>query len=171
MQFIIAQILGFVATFFSVLTFQLKTHKHLMLSQMGAAVFFGLHYLLLGAYAGAAINAVALLRDIVYYNKDKKLFASPIWTALFAIAIGAAGLAFWQNDGWYALIITVAMVLNTISFSFTDPQKVRVTILFSSPLLLVYNILTFSFGGIINELLAEISTVVGLIRYRRKKAE
>ncbi len=168
---ILTQILGFVATFFSVLTFQLKTHKHLMLSQMGAATFFAIHYFLLGAYAGAAINAVALIRNVVFYHKDKKIFASPVWTVLFAVAIGAVGLCFWKTDGCYALIVTVAMVLNTVSFSFTDPQKVRVTILFSSPLLLIYNILTFSIGGVINELLAEISTVVGLIRYRKRKTK
>lgn len=64
-----------------------------------------------------------------------------------------------------------AMALNTVSFSFTKPRLVRTTILISSPLLLVYNILTGSIGGVINELFTEISSVVGIIRYDIKKKD
>lgn len=70
-----------------------------------------------------------------------------------------------------SLFVMAAMALNTVSFSFTKPKLVRTTILISSPLLLVYNILTGSIGGVINELFTEISSVVGIIRYDIKKKE
>ena len=70
-----------------------------------------------------------------------------------------------------SLFVMAAMVLNTVSFSFTKPKLVRTTILISSPLLLVYNILTGSIGGVINELFTEISSVVGIIRYDIKKKD
>ena len=70
-----------------------------------------------------------------------------------------------------SLFVMAAMAINTVSFSFTKPKLVRTTILISSPLLLVYNILTGSIGGVINELFTEISSVVGIIRYDIKKKD
>ena len=79
------------------------------------------------------------------------------------------GIFTYQN--WISLLMMAAMALNTVSFSFTKPRLVRTTILISSPLLLVYNILTGSIGGVINELFTEISSVVGIIRYDIKKKD
>lgn len=79
------------------------------------------------------------------------------------------GIFTYQN--WISLLMMAAMALNTVSFSFTKPKLVRTTILISSPLLLVYNILTGSIGGVINELFTEISSVVGIIRYDIKKKD
>ncbi|MBE5962984.1 MAG: YgjV family protein [Lachnospiraceae bacterium] len=61
------------------------------------------------------------------------------------------------------------MVLNTYSFSCTKPKLVRSTILLSSPMLLIYNLITGSIGGMINEILVEIFSVIGLFRYDLKK--
>lgn len=79
------------------------------------------------------------------------------------------GIFTYQN--WISLLMIAAMALNTVLFSFTKPKLVRTTILISSPLLLVYNILTGSIGGVINELFTEISSVVGIIRYDIKKKD
>lgn len=68
-------------------------------------------------------------------------------------------------------IMIVSMVLNTITFSFIKPKLVRRTILIASPFMLVYNILTGSIGGIINEIFAEISSVVGMFRHDIKKKD
>lgn len=77
------------------------------------------------------------------------------------------GIFTYQN--WISLLMIAAVALNTVSFSFTEPKLVRTTILISSPL--VYNILTGSIGGVINELFTEISSVVGIIRYDIKKKD
>ena len=74
-------------------------------------------------------------------------------------------------ENWISLLMIADVALNTVSFSFTEPKLVRTTILISSPLLLVYNILTGSIGGVINELFTEISSVVGIIRYDIKKKD
>ncbi len=166
---IFAQILGFVATLTSILAFQLKTHKQIMVAQIATSGVFIIHYILLGGYAGAAINVVAVVRNIVFYNRDKKIFASRWWTAIFAVLITAVGSIFAVSEGWVALFFIVGMVLNTISFSMVDPQKVRVLILFAAPMLLVYNILLSSVAGSVNEVLGWSSAAIGLIRYRKKK--
>ena len=126
-----------------------------------------MQYFLLGAYTGLALDIVGVLRDVVFYNKDKKWASSNWWTVFWAASMIVVGIFTYQN--WMSLFMMAAMALNTVLFSFTKPKLVRTTILISS--LLVYNILTGSIGGVINELFTEISSVVGIIRYDIKKKD
>lgn len=164
---IITQIIGIAAMFFSIFSFQMNKHKHIMFMQILATSLFGLQYFLLGAYTGMAVDIVATVRGLVFYNKGKKWADSKLWIALFVVLFIASGIFTWQ--GTASILVTLAMVLNTFSFSFTSPKLVRSTILISSPLMLIYNILTGSIGGIINEVCVEISSLIGLLRYDIKK--
>lgn len=164
---IITQIIGIAAMFFSVFSFQMNKHKHIMLMQILATSLFGLQYFLLGAYTGMAVDIVATVRGIIFYNRDKKWAQNKLWIVLFALTFIISGIFTWQ--GTASLLVIVAMILNTFSFSFTNPKLVRSTILVSSPLMLIYNIITGSIGGIINEICVEISSVIGLVRYDVKK--
>lgn len=167
---ILIQIIGIAAMIFSVFSFQMNKHKHIMIMQILATSLLGLQYFMLGAYTGMAVDAVAAIRGIVFYNKDKKWASSNIWIAVFIVMFIVSGIFTWQGPS--SLLMTGAMILNTFSFSFTKPKLVRSTILISSPLVLIYNIITGSIGGIINEICVELSSVVGLLRYdiKRKSA-
>lgn len=164
---VLTQIIGIAAMIFSLFSFQMNRHKHIMIMQILATSLFGLQYFLLGAYTGMAVDAVAVVRGIVFYNKDKKWASSNIWIAVFIIMFIVSGIFTWQGPS--SLLMTGAMILNTFSFSFTKPKLVRSTILISSPLVLIYNIITGSIGGIINEICVELSSVVGLLRYDVKR--
>lgn len=166
---IVIQIIGIAAMLFSVFSFQMNKHKHIMIMQILATTLFGLQYFLLGAYTGMAVDIVATLRGIVFYHRDKEWAKSNIWIAVFIIMFILSGFLTWQGPS--SLLMTSAMILNTFSFSFTKPKLVRSTILISSPLVLIYNILTESIGGIINEVCVELSSIIGLLRYdiKRKK--
>lgn len=166
---IVIQIIGIAAMLFSVFSFQMNKHKHIMIMQILATTLFGLQYFLLGAYTGMAVDIVATLRGIVFYHRDKEWAKSNIWIAVFIIMFILSGFLTWQGPS--SLLMTSAMILNTFSFSFTKPKLVRSTILISSPLVLIYNILTGSIGGIINEVCVELSSIIGLLRYdiKRKK--
>lgn len=168
---LIIQIIGIVAMFFSVFSFQMNKHKHIMLMQIVATILFGLQYFLLGAYTGMAVDIVATVRGIIFYNRDKKWAQGKIWIIIFAVAFIVSGIITWQNIT--SLLVILAMVLNTFSFSCTRPKIVRSTILISSPLMLIYNILIGSIGGVVNEICVEISSVIGLLRYdiKRNKGE
>lgn len=164
---IIIQVIGIAAMIGSVYSFQLNKHKHIMIAQIIATALFGIQYYLLGAFTGVALDAVGVIRDIVFYNKDKKWASGNIWTVIFALMMVTVGIITYQN--YISLFMITAMVLNTISFSFTKSKMVRRTILIASPFLLVYNILTGSLGGIINEIFAEISSVIGMLRHDIKR--
>lgn len=164
---IVTQVVGIAAMLFSVFSFQMNKHKQIMIMQIIATALFGVQYFMLGAFTGMALDAVGVARGFVFYHRDKKWASHPVWIGVFSTAFIIACIITWQ--GPVSLLMTLAMVMNTVSFSFTKPKLVRSTILMSSPLLLIYNILTGSIGGIINEVCVEISSIIGLFRYDIKR--
>ena len=160
---IFIQAVGVVAMFFSVFSYQMNRHKQIMFMQIVATGLFGLLYFMLGAITGMAACAIGVVRGFVFYHKDKKWARWNGFIVLFIIAFIISGILTWQ--GPLSVLMIVAFVLSTFSFSFTKPMLVRATILISSPMMLVFDILTGSIGGIINEILVEVSSVVGLLRY------
>ena len=50
-----------------------------------------------------------------------------------------------------------------------DPQNIRKSILVTSPLVLIYNIFEFSIGGIANESLSIVSSLIGIVRDKKAK--
>ena len=89
--------------------------------------------------------------------------------AAAAVCMVALGALSWQ--GWVSLLIIVALALNTLFMAFGTPQVLRCSVLFTSTLVLLYNVFVFSIGGMLNEGLAIVSSAVGVIRYRKKTAD
>ncbi|MCQ2432910.1 MAG: YgjV family protein [Clostridia bacterium] len=170
MIIIIAQIIGYLAMLTSFLSFQMRTHRSIMLVQVITAILFAVHFLMLGKTTGCILNAAAIIRDIIFMYQDKSKFCAwRGWTVIFCIVMVVLGGVSWvTGDGFYAIFFTVAMVFNTISMSVHNPQNVRKIILIACPLAFTYDLLTKSQGGMVNEVLAACSAVIGLIRYRNK---
>jgi len=162
---IIAQIIGIIAVVFAILSFQAKTDRYLLIMQTGAAFLFCIHYGMLGAYTGMAMNSVSVVRNIVYYNKDKKIFSGWLPPVFFASVMALFGIFTWQ--GWHSLLVIVGLIVNSIGMSLRSPQNIRKSVLISCPLVLVYNVFELSIGGIINESFSIVSAVVGILRDKR----
>ena len=162
-----AQIVGICALIASTLSFQLKTRKQILIAQLITVVLFTTHFAMLGAVTGAAMNATSIVRNIVFYNRDKKIFSGNIWVVVFIAVNIIAGIIFWED--WRSLLCISAMAINTVSMSMKKPQHVRAVMLASSPFFLLYNLQTGSIGGVGNELIAEISGVIALVRYHKKE--
>lgn len=159
-----AQLVGIVAMVCSVSSMQMNKHKKIMLLQFFTALCFGIQFLMLGAITGACSNLVAVIRDVIFYYKEDKRWAnSKWWIVLFSVLYIIIGIITYKNiwDGIFAF----SMIVNTLSFSFTNPKYVRRIILISSPMMLIYSIVYGSVGGIINESFTIISSLVGMLRY------
>ena len=161
----IGQGVGILAMLASVVSFQMRTHRSIMLVQILTAILFSVHFGLLGGETACVLNAVAVVRNVIFlFQNDSRFCSWRGWTVIFSGVMVLFGALSWE--GWVSIFFVVSMIFNTISLSMSNPQSVRRVILISSPLSLIYNILTLSIGGIINEVLAECSAIVGLIRYR-----
>lgn len=167
--FIIGQILGFVAVALGILSYQMKTQKKLLLFKLANSIVNAVHYLLIGAISGMALNLVSPVKYLVYLRRNKKGTTGKLVPIVFTVITAIVGIISWTE--WYSIFIFTGMVAHAFCMSFDNPQKVRISLLFTSPLVIIYNVFALSVSGVVYESVAIISAVIGIIRYRRSKSD
>ena len=166
--YFVGQGLGIVAIALGFLSYQMKTREGLVLAQFATAICFVLHYLMIGAYSGMALNIISVIRNYVYCQLGKKGSVAKVWAVVFSVIMGAIGILSWQN--WYSIFVVLGLIINSYCMSFSNPQSIRKSILVTSPLVLIYDVLVLSVGGAVYESIAIISAVIGILRTKRKQA-
>ena len=168
----VGQTLSILATLITFLSYQMNTRRSILFTQTAATVSMCAGYFFLGATSGFALNIVGIVRNLTYYflgySKNPKKY-SLIASVGFAAVICVLGILSWQ--AWYSLLIIIALAINTVYLSLGDPQRLRKSILLTSSSIFIYNIFVFSIGGMTNEAVAIVSSIVGIIRFRKKKTE
>ena len=164
---IVGQVVGVIAFIVMFGAYQADTSKKLLFVQTAAIVCFCIHYLLIGAYTAFALNAVGVVRNIVFYHKDKKIFSYKAWPYVFSAIMIVLGVLTWQD--WYSVLFIAGLSVNTVCMSLPTAQGIRKSLLFTCPPVLVYNICVLSIGGVINESLSIVSSVIGIVRYSKNK--
>lgn len=166
---IIGQALGLICVLLGFINYQVKTRKKIIYINLVTVVCFCVHYLLIGAYVGAALNGVAILRNIVYHLTGNNAKHNKISAILFTIVMGAIGVLSWE--GAYSALAVAGLMINTFCMSFQNPNNLRKSILVSCPLVLLYNCFVLSVGGIVYESVGIVSAVIGLIRYNKPRVK
>ena len=161
---IIAQVVGFVAMTILVASFQQKSRKGILMFQLVVEVFWVLHYGLLGAYTGMALNMLGVIRCYVYANRETKKWASSeaIPFIFFALAI-VTGVLSWK-DASSLLPMAAVAITSFVLWS----HKARIIRYFSYPgciCWLIFNVINGSYAGVMTELFNIGSITVGIIRY------
>lgn len=158
----IAQIIGFIALVFAMVSYQMKTQKKIVLIQIVSCSFFALHFLMLGAYTGALMNLIAAIRSVVFANKDKKWGRSNWWIVFFSLVCVVAVGFTWE--GTLSLMPMAGMVLTSVAWGIEKASLVRLISLPSSPLWIVYNFICGSTAGVLTEVFVMISIITAMIR-------
>ena len=166
---LIGQFLGVVAVILGFITYQMKSPKALLIVNMITCGVFCAHYLLIGAISGFVLNAVGMVRNVFYTNRDKKFFASPIWPFVFAAIMLVAGLLTWQD--WRSILVICALIINSLALSMKNAQHIRWSLLITCPLVMIYDVLLHSYGGFVYEGMSIISAIIGIIRFRKTGQE
>ena len=167
---LLVQVVGIIAMIFCIAAFQAKKRNNILIMQMIGMGMWTLHFLLLGEYAGAAMNGLAVARAAVYVQREKHKWAySKIVPAVFVALFIGAGLftRYLGDDMWYLPVI--AMTITSIGLFFKNEQTVRKINLFSSPPWIVYNAFAKSVPAVFTESMTMVSVIIALIRYRKKK--
>lgn len=165
--YITGQVLGVVAILLGFASYQTRTQKGLLLLQLATTVVFSIHYLMIGAVTAMAMNAIGVVRNTVYYFRNKNKSDSLLFPMIFAVIMAAVGVFTWE--AWYSVFVFAGLVINTLCLAFKDPQNVRKSILVTSPMVLIYDVFALSLGGIVYESVAIASSVIGIIRHPRPK--
>jgi len=160
---IIAQIISIAAMIVSIFSVQFKTNKAMFICRGISGFMFSLSYFLLGAYTGAALNLINLLRSILVINK--KTQGRPYMALIIAIYATATAFTF---GGYLSILILLAQSAESFVMWGRNGKHIRYCLLFFvSPIWLFYNIMSFSIGGILAEAFVITSTIVSFIRFRK----
>ncbi len=151
-----------------VLSFQQKTRKGILMMQLIAEAFWVLHFGLIGAYTGMALNILGVVRCYVYANRETKKWANSetIPYIFFTLSI-ITGILSWTNA--YSLLPMAAVCIT--SFVLWS-KKAHIIRYFSYPgciCWLIFNIASGSYAGIVTELFNISSVTVGIIRFDIRK--
>lgn len=163
----IGQAFGILAIVFGFVAFQMRTRKGLLLVQCLVAILFSIHYFLIGAYSGTAVNIICTIRNIVYSKLPQNGLGKKIVPIVFVVIQVISCILTWE--AWYSLFILLGISINTYCMSFSNPQNVRKSIFVTSPLVIVYNGFSKSIGGVIYETVVIISSIIGVLRNKKQK--
>lgn len=170
-KLIIGQILGIVAPIITFVSYQVNSKNKLLILQTAATLSTCLSYMFLGADSGFALNIVCIIRNIAFFFQDSKSKMNMISAIILAAVMGGLGFLSWE--GPISLLVIIALAANTIFMSFGDAQLLRKSVIGTSSMILIYNIFIENptIGGIINESVAIVASIIGIIAFVKMKKE
>lgn len=170
MNQLIIQGIGVLALICSLISFQQKKRIWLMIFHMSASILSAIQLFLLGAYAGAVLDLIAFMRTLIFSFGNRVMrMGLGTWRAIFLGQMLLAGALTFTDI--YSLLAVLAGCLSTIALSMKKDFHVRLISLFVSPCWIVYNIVYGAYAGIVNELIAVVSIVIGIYRNDIKKKD
>lgn len=164
---ILSYLAGFLGIISTVVVYQQKTRVGLLVTKLISDFIWFCQYALIGAWSGAAISVIAVIRELIFINRNKKWARSPLWLLLFLALSGVSGIVTWKN--LYSIFPCIASALAVIGFWIGKPKLSRFLSYPISACMLTYAISNIAYMAIINELLTVGSSVVGNIRHDFKK--
>ena len=176
---IIAQIIGIIAMVFNIGSYQQKRQQSIIAWQLFNTTLFTVNFFMLGAYTGALLNAIGIVRAIVFLNKEKLKTNHPLWLVGF-IAVYVLSYVFTFTllkkpfttvNAIVEILPVIGMTATTVAFRCKTAKSTRLLGLISAPTWLVYNIVSRSIGATCCAAFCLISIIIGLIRFDKQKEE
>jgi hypothetical protein len=164
---LVGKVAGYIAIVASMLIYQQKTRKGLLIWKAVADVLWIVHYFLLGGYTGAVVTCVALVREVVFFRSGRHNKNSKLVLAAFLCVSVVCSVLTW--GGVFSLFAMLGALLSIVSFWLGVPKVSRIMAFPISICMLTYGVSQGSVAVLINEILALISSTVGILRYDRKK--
>lgn len=166
---IIAEIIGYIAMATSFVMNQQSSRKRIILFKLLMDFLWIAHFLMIGGYTIVLTTSIAVFREFVFINRDKKFFSSNIWLAVFIVLTASTPIFSWI--GVVSIFPAVSSILATISFWIKSVKTTKKLLFLSSVCQMVYVISVHSYSAITGEILTMTSIIIFFIRtYKREKS-
>lgn len=165
---IMGQFLGFFGMGCTIMSFQARRKKYILLMQTIACLFWISHYFFIGSVIGAGMEFVSMIRNLLYIRKAKispKVFWLVPTVSLIAFAV-ITGVTYQSPVD---ILPFFACLAATVALYMKKENVLRVLSLATSVFWFTYNIFAFSIAGMLNEIFASASIIIALIRYAKPK--
>ena len=167
---ILVYAVGLIAMLLSIIAFQFKRRVTIILSNFFGQVSWVLYFLLQGDLTSAIASALSAVMMAVFAKKDKwKWAVSPFTVVLFTVLI--CGFSLLSFEVWSDIFPLLAGVFAVIANSRSSEKRLRQFSLFWCLFWLLNSIFKMYPVAFANDFLCTVSTVVALIRYRKKNGK
>lgn len=166
---IVPLIIGLLAVATFLLSYQQKTRKNIILFNVISRCLYILQYILLGAFAGAALDILGAISSVVAGKKHTpfvKAHTKAIIIALNGCIIAVGLVIAFINKSWIDLFSLTGVLLHTSAFWITDEKIIRRVSLLGSPFWFVYNFVSKAYGSALGDILTMCSIIIAMIRYK-----
>ena len=165
---IIATVIGIIAVIIYLLGYLQKKRKHIILFNVISRMLYILQYMLLGAFAGAALDIAGAISSILAERKNSIPFIKK-HTKLFVIIIDAIivviGVVLTILGDKFGILSLIGVLLHTSAFWIDDEKTIRRVSFLGSPFWFAYNFLSRAYPSCIGDLLSMVSIGVAMVRY------
>ena len=168
---IVSQFIGLAAVGLYLLSYQLKKRRDIVWVTCISNALYVLQYILLGAFSGAIMDFMSTVSSFLAAKKNQPAFKKHArWLAISnMIVITVVGLisAYLQKD-WIELLPIAGALFQTGGLWFDNEQTIRKFGLCSTPFWLIYNYISQAYGAALGSVIAIVSIVTAMVRYRNK---
>lgn len=171
---LLAQLFGFIMLIFIVMSYNVHDNKYFI--YMTVAFFFcALESITLGSITNFICCLVSIARSLSVLYYRKRDMDIPKWLPIILI-LPIFSIGVWAvvtECPWYQLMPPVLIITLTILTIQKSMFVLKTGSIFIESGLMVFNFFIGAYVGVIRQLIAVISVIVGLIRYSRslKKGE
>lgn len=158
---IVSYVFGVVAIISLIISFQINDKNSLFKYQIISSFASFFQYLLIGGLMGAFMNLVAGVRNCVFKRYESKI---PVFILIFFIIL-ITFLSMISFDGNISLLPMLAVLNYSYALWTLDLRLIRIIVVFSSLLFLVYDVCIFSITGFILHFLEMSSALVSIYRF------
>lgn len=171
MILIISQLIGLAAVGLYLLSYQLKKRKQIVWATCISNALYVLQYVLLGAFSGAIMDALSAVASFFAGKKHSPRFKNYtkwiVGANLIAITAAGVAVAVMQRDP-IELLPVLGALFQTGGLWCEDEQTIRKFGLGAAPFWLAYNVISQAYGAALGSLLAIVSVISAMVRYREK---
>lgn len=157
-----AQILGYAAVLVSFFIYQQKDRKKVIALKLTDDILWATHFYMLGGFTNSYATIVAIFRELIFYNKEKKWAKNKLWIAAFTIFFVVVGIVSW--DGIYSIFPVINSTLSTIGFWSNSTKRTKLLILPGALGMAVYSVRYHSFSSLLAQIITLLSIAVFFLR-------
>ncbi len=163
---IFVQVLGFLGLSLNIIALQFNKHWKIVLLRTVGSALFVVQYILLGAYTGAAMDGIGLVRNLLFIWLISKKRPTGIYIVVFCLITIGIGVYTWES--WLSILAIIAKLVSTIGYGIKSPHVIRLLNIPSNSCWIAYNVIHFSLAGVVDACLGIVSAIIGEIRYKDK---
>ena len=170
MEFIISQVLGFIALILVCIGYFVKGRQTFLLIQIVANIFYSGAFLVQSSLVGGIITLISTLRCVYLLICEKKNFQKTLYfLPVFIVLYVVTTVLLFESISDIIPIITATMF--TLAFYIKDLQTTRYICILPNLLLIFYNVLCLTFTSALLDFIEVVVLIIAIVKFSKQKRE